>query len=104
MLCNQDDIFLARARGAAAWCREWVGGGDVGEAAAQKYQWEAKGCTVSTPAAAHIGFTPGAAHNWPMLTGGSQNNVGRGPGTTERGPPAQLQKPLFWGLELTFHY
>lgn len=31
LLCNQDDIFLARAGRAAAWHREWVGGGEMGE-------------------------------------------------------------------------
>lgn len=28
MLCNHDDLFLARASRAAALSREWVGGGD----------------------------------------------------------------------------
>lgn len=54
----------------------------------------------SSSKATHTGLTPRGPHKWMLhsiaLSRGSKNIVGTAPGTAE--------KPLLWGLKLTFRY
>lgn len=107
LLCNQDDIFLAGAGRAAAWCREWVRGGEMGEAAAQECRMGGKVVHSEHRHSTHRLLPWSSSQLDTAQNHGhqrQQDTVGTAPRTTKKGSPAQLQKSLFLGLKLAHHY